>query len=387
MKQRNKGFTLVELMVAIAGSAVVISAAYAFLVYAYETVKTAELRADNSANVQVLTAHLHKHLFISDLKQLAVSANSGDQLLAPLFVPYPNKCANLANCAQDSALLYPHIDSKVAAYVKVACLIDRGGAVNAVLDPASKDFGSWARSGNRIIVNGSTSSSFFPSGEIKIANGSLLSLQDPNFGLSFIVQSGNSIILANNPAIANNPECTKNLISTGATNLTLLRLRPLILPGTGGAAVTPDIVISAFSKFPLRMTGMALRSLGRENNKMVVKPCTWTGGGSPLCNGQNVIEVQDIKKVYLSYKFDSLFSSEALNRSFFEVGTTNVGPTMTYTNRVRTASEMSGAFDSGRFSLAKMNFLSMLRISFFLDDTKNLGQGKSNVKILEIQAF
>ncbi len=293
MVRKLKGVSLVELIIGItilSGLSLLVGR---LMISTQKGLKKQEEKIEQQSTLFQLTGNLQRYIASGDMRFYAFTGKgSTDRTLARVVLPLPGKCSDLTgnNCEQDVSLIYVHYDKAASPSVSAICMVDKS---HLLFDLNNATYGSAELTGPgdgfNVLpdVNGTNS---FATGIVKVDANQFIAISNPPVVTLWLTQAKPVVAMLSYNATSDSDLLTK--LSTeckaGLTNnndvskLYVVEVKPYVLTQfTGGNTVSDSEITGNFGKFPARVYGARMRSIGRseQNHKMVlgIQDCTYDG--------------------------------------------------------------------------------------------------------------
>ena len=352
-KGKQKGFSLIEIMIGAGLMVLVVSAGYKALQYMNVEVFSSFRRQSRANEMDIMRTHVMRFLSPGTLRLYAMSGKvpPSDQSLARLLVPLPGRCADLSppssTCAANgsTAVLYVSYPKPNPAAITAAC----GLAWNAwMVDSGDTAYGTTSYAGDAFTINVSGQ----PADTIRTGGERILGLVNaPVVSLWRSVSAGTPMNIYQSPPGSGTwyydsssgmtplpAECSAQFRRDGGGNpivnqMIRLEVAPVHLAQfTGGPQnYSASDLVQAQGTFPMRIAPLNLRSIGIQQeekvpvrtppvyeNRLSIKNCTFSGDRI-ACGGQSFLSFGPIAGVSVSETFDSDLRNAPAGATRFEI--------------------------------------------------------------------
>lgn len=375
MNKKNSGYSLVEMMVAVAISAVALYVLSQSVVDVFKDSKIISEAYESKNESAILMGFVQRTILRSDVTPYAFHAHGSvwpAEPLARFVVPYYNVCANRTSvCTGRPSVLWGHYENR-SPIIPVACALD---AENLIVDLQNNEQGTLIFSSPDIVV--SAASTDYPSGKINLVANSVIGLLDEPTSVALRVSG--AVVSYNpgwnaitqtfaDPLFENNPDCRK-MISNYA-NLIKVPVAPLILPDTGATPPTAAAMLNAFGVAPYRLSNLKIFNLGVESATYPTKLSLRTCDHNFVCDNE-VLSVPAVSGFHVQTALSKPMAGDTAIIPFSTVSSsTCVFPSCrTFFPGIKidykTPGETTDSLNSTMLSLYKLNFIRSL--SFYVE--------------------
>lgn len=389
MVKNQRGFSLVEIMVALAVTLVgvfAISAAFSDITKDFNKVF---LNRSVKTDANLLMGFLQKNMLRSDVHFYAFAGQASGLPLGRLVIPYEGRCASLIeNCENSTSYLWVYSDVKKPS-LPVICPLDEK---TLLVDASVDDFGYLNISGDSVQV--SSNGTQMPVGEIDLSIHTVVTLTDEPNSVLFSVAGSlqkfdpqyNSVTgTFGEVRYANNSDCIK--YTKNRSQLYTLPVKPFLIPDSGGGTPDTTTILNAMGRPPMKLSPVRLMSTGmyRVYNEMnlVVNDCLLDSGNKISCP-KVFLRTEGIIGLHVQQIFNKPFAGETQIRSTaFSNKYCNTSGCQVLNIPsplpVALSGETEGQITKSAFSLIKQEYIHT--ISFYLQINRDYKNGTANPHI------